>query len=169
MKKSLLYLLVMATVIVSCSKSDDDDDNNDPAKIGLVGEWYSAGTDIAPLLAYLQIDSIYAKFNSDNTYLVESFVDGAKTTMTGTFVQTKQTTGTIWAITLNQSTPNTLTSVGIFEVNTTTSPFSMQYEVAQTEPVITGVTPPTVAAGFGSTSGGAYGQMNIQKYKKIVR
>jgi hypothetical protein len=45
----------------------------------------------------------------------------------------------------------------------------MNYEVAQTEPQIAGVTPPTAQGGFGSTSGGAYGTTNVQKYIKIVR
>jgi len=40
----------------------------------------------------------------------------------------------------------------------------MRYEVAQTQPPLQGVTPPTAAAGFGSTSGGAFGQANVQRY-----
>ena len=50
-------------------------------EIGIVGEWYSSGANVAVLLSYyFGVDSIYAKFNDDNTYLVESFADGAKTT-----------------------------------------------------------------------------------------
>ena len=45
----------------------------------------------------------------------------------------------------------------------------MNYEVAQTEPQITGVTPPIATSGFGSTSGGAYGTSNVQKYIKITK
>jgi hypothetical protein len=58
--------------------------------------------------------------------------------------------------------------VGIFDISTATNPYTMQYEVAQTEPSI-GATPPTAAAGFGSTNGGALGTFNIQKYIKIVK
>jgi hypothetical protein len=43
----------------------------------------------------------------------------------------------------------------------------MFYEVAQVDPAIAGVTPPTAQQGFGSTSGGAFGQANVQKYNWI--
>ena len=42
----------------------------------------------------------------------------------------------------------------------------MQYEVLQTEPNL-GFAPPTPTGGFGSTAGGAFGNLNIQKYKKL--
>lgn len=41
----------------------------------------------------------------------------------------------------------------------------MKYEVVQTEPNI-GSTPPTPEGGFGSTNGGAIGDINIQKFVK---
>lgn len=165
MKKVLVFGMMLAVTLIGC----DDDDNDDPQKVGIVGEWYSAGDNVAVLLsAYFNVDSIYAKFEANNTYLVESFdVDGAKTTYTGTYVQTKSGVGTIWNITLNQSSPTAVTSVGIFDISTATNPYTMQYEVAQTEPSI-GATPPTAAAGFGSTNGGALGTWNIQKFVKIV-
>ncbi len=169
MKKLLFMAMIFSVAFAACEKSDDDS-STDPQKIGIVGEWYSSGSNIAPLLANLGIDSIYAKFNNDNTYLVESFSQGAKTTLTGTYVQTKSGVGNIWNITLNQSSPTSLTSVGIFEIDATKNPYVIQYEVAQTEPPIQGVTPPTAQGGFGSTSNGAYGTINIQKYiKKIAR
>lgn len=167
MKKLLVFGMMLAVVFISCDKSDEEDDD-DPQKIGIVGEWYSSGSDVATLLSYyFGVDSIYAKFESNNTYLVESFADGAKTTYSGTYTQTKSGVGTIWNITLNQSTPTAVTSVGIFDISTETTPYTMQYEVAQTEPSI-GATPPTAAGGFGSTNGGALGTWNIQKFKKIV-
>jgi len=169
MKKLLVLAMMLSVAFVACEKSEDDD-SNDPQKIGIVGEWYSSGTNVAPLLvAYLKIDSIYAKFNKDNTYLVESFSDGAKTTLTGTYVQTKSGVGNIWNITLTQTSPTALTSQGIFEIDATKTPYTMNYEVAQTEPQLQGVTPPTAQGGFGSTSGGALGTNNVQKYIKIVR
>jgi hypothetical protein len=168
MKKLMSLLVLFSFAFVACDKSDDDK-TEDPQKTGIIGEWYSSKTNVAPLLAYIGIDSIYAKFNADNTYLVESFSDGAKTTLTGTYVQSKSNTGTIWNITLNQNSPTSLTSVGIFEIDAEVTPFTMQYEVAQTEPQITGVTPPTAVAGFGSTSAGAYGTMNVQNYIRIVK
>ena len=73
----------------------------------------------------------------------------------------------IWDITLNQTAqagqPNELTSQGIFKVFAAVND-SMWYEVAQTDPAIAGVTPPTADQGFGSTSGGVLGTANIQKY-----
>ncbi|HBI80703.1 MAG TPA: hypothetical protein DDY04_01820 [Bacteroidales bacterium] len=168
MKKFLVLAMMLSVAFVACEKSEDDD-SDDPQKVGIVGEWYSSGTNVAPLLAYLGIDSIYSKFNKDNTYLVESFSDGAKTTLTGTYVQAKSGVGNIWNITLNQNSPTALTSQGIFEIDATKSPYTMDYEVAQTEPPIQGVTPPTASGGFGSTSNGAYGTTNIQKFIKLVR
>ncbi len=135
--------------------------------IGIIGMWQSSGANVAPLLVYAGIDSIYAYFKADNSYVVESFTpDGSKTTLTGTFTQQRTSVPGIWDITVNQSTPTSLVSVGIFQVNAG-NPLTMKYEVAQTEPVIVGVTPPTASAGFGSTSGGAYGAMNVQNYVKI--
>lgn len=168
MKKLLTILLMFSMALVSCSKSDDEN-NQDPQKVGIVGEWYSSKANIAPLLATLGIDSIYAKFNDDNTYLVESFASGAKTTLTGTYVQEKSGIGNIWTITVNQNSPTALTSKGIFEIDASVKPYTMKYEVAQTEPAIAGVTPPSAEAGFGSTSGGAFGQTNVQKYIKIQK
>ncbi len=167
MKKYFLFLVLALVAFASCEKNEEEEEVYDPQKVGVVGEWYSSGENVAALLVYIGVDSIYAKFNTDNTYLVESFADGAKTTMTGTYVQTKPATGTIWTIELNQNSPTTLTSEGIFQIDAAVSPATMNYEVAQTEPAITGVTPPTGAGGFGSTSAGAYGVMNVQKYKKI--
>ncbi len=136
-------------------------------ELGIVGKWNSSGINLAPLLAYAGIDSIYAEFKGDNTYIVESFTaDGAKTTLTGTYTQSHSTITGIWDITVNQASPTALTSVGIFQVSPT-DPITMKYEVAQTEPAIVGVTPPTAAGGFGSTSSGAYGLLNVQTYVKM--
>ena len=97
MKKALILGLLIAVVLTSCEKSDDDGQSTDPQKIGLVGEWYSSGDNVAVLLTtYFGVDSVYAKFETNNTYLVESFANGAKTTYTGTFIQASANMGTIW-------------------------------------------------------------------------
>ncbi len=167
MKKVTLLLIVVVMVFASCKKSEEET-ITDPQIIGLVGEWYSSGTNVAPLLVtYFQIDSIYAKFQDNNTYKVESFSGGSKTTYTGTFTQAKANVGTIWNITLNQTTPSVVTSVGIFDISTAVTPYLMKYEVVQTEPPAG--TAPTAAAGFGSTNGGAIGTINVQKFLKIVK
>lgn len=133
-------------------------------ELGIIGQWISSGVNVAPLLVYAGVDSIFANFKGDNTYVVESYtVDGSKTTLLGTFIQAKSGTGNIWTITTNQSSPSSLVSEGIFEVMLAGG-VTMKYEIAQTDPEIPGVTPPTATGGFGSTSGGAYGESNVQKY-----
>ncbi len=167
MKKVMLVLIACAMVFVSCKKSTEED-VYDPSTDGIIGEWYSSGSNVAVLLSYyFSIDSIYAKFEENNTYLVESFADGAKTTYTGTFAQTEPTSGTIWTIELNQSSPTAVTSEGIFQITKEAdNSYTMKYEVVQTEPSI-GATPPTVAGGFGSSNGGALGTTNVQTFIKI--
>ncbi|MCO6475864.1 MAG: hypothetical protein J5I94_04545 [Phaeodactylibacter sp.] len=135
-----------------------------PCEIGVQGRWQSSGDNVAPLLVSLfATDSIYAEFNTDNTYLVEQYdTSGAKLTLEGTYTQKESGVGDIWEITVNQSSPAVLTSEGIFEVTDNT----MRYEIVQTSPDI-GAVPPTAAAGFGSTNGGALGNINIQVYERI--
>lgn len=168
MKKLLAIALALfiSLAFVACDESDDTDDQDVKIK-GIVGEWYSSGDNVSVLLSYyFSVDSIYANFKSDNTYLVESFSDGAKTTYTGTFTQEESGVGSIWNIVLNQSSPTAVVSEGIFEINKDVAPYTMQYEVAQTTPSI-GATAPTAEAGFGSTSGGELGTTNIQNFIKI--
>ncbi len=130
----------------------------------IVGSWEAY--DVSPLLAGLGITGITAEFRADQTYTVVSESDGAETQLDGTYtVDGEANADGIYYIILDQSSPATLTSEGIFAVYVA-SPDSMWYEVAQTDPAITGVTPPTVEDGFGSTSGGAFGETNIQKYSR---
>jgi len=135
---------------------------------GIVGTWVSAGDDVAVLLkTYFTVDSIVAVFKADQTYEVLQYAGGSTTALTlvGTYTQTMTATGNIWTIKVDQTSPSTLTSEGMFEVTTTSDPNSMQYEIVQTEPSI-GALAPTPEAGFGSTSAGAYGTTNIQVYKR---
>ncbi|NLK48402.1 MAG: hypothetical protein GX296_06305 [Bacteroidales bacterium] len=165
MKKLFFILIAVATVFSACEKSEVEDVYN-PAEDGIVGNWLSAGTDVSPLLTtYFAVDSITADFKSNNTYAVTSYAKGVPTNYVGTFVQTKSGTGAIWTIKLNQSTPTAVTSDGIFEITKVGEDYTMKYEVVQTEPDI-GATPPTASAGFGSSSGGALGQTNVQKFVK---
>lgn len=165
--KNLIFILAAIVIGFSSCKKSDETATYSPDKDGIVGEWYSSKTNVAPLLAYFKVDSIYANFKDNNTYHVESFNAGAKTTYEGTYAQTKPATGTIWIIVLHQSTPTAVTSEGMFQITAATSGFTMKYEVVQTEPSLG--TPPTPAAGFGSTSGGAYKENNIQKFIKIIK
>lgn len=132
-------------------------------EIGLIGSWLSEGTNVSPLLIYAGITKITAEFNADGTYTVESYTaDGSKTTMTGNYTQTKSDYAGIWEIRIDQITPSALVSEGIFNVSLIEGVVSLTYEVAQTDPEVVGVTAPTAEGGFGSTSAGAYGMMNVQ-------
>jgi hypothetical protein len=185
--KFLLMLFALTGAMVTWTGCDDDGDNEpeptctdgiqngdetgidcggtcDPCEVGIQGQWQSSGANVAPLLVNLfGTDSIYAEFRTDLTYTVEQYdTSGAVLTLEGTYQQMESGTADIWDITVNQSTPAALTSVGIFEINGTT----MRYEIVQTAPDI-GAVPPTAAGGFGSTNGGALGNLNIQTYEKI--
>ena len=126
---------------------------------GAQGTWKSFP--VAPILTSFA-DSIIADFKANNTYTVDQWKGGAKVVLTGTYTQTKSGTGNIYNIVLNQSSPTALTAQGIFEVSSDDK--SMKYEVAQVNPAIPSVTPPTATGGFGSTSGGIFGQNNVQNY-----
>ncbi|MEZ4912233.1 MAG: hypothetical protein R2774_15400 [Saprospiraceae bacterium] len=130
--------------------------------VGVQGKWKSYP--VAPILASFA-DSIIAVFNTNNTYSVDQWSKGAKVVLTGTYAQTKSSVGNIYTIVLNQSAPTALTAEGIFEVAADNN--SMQYEIVQTSPNLAGVTPPTPSGGFGSTSGGAFGVINIQNYVRV--
>ncbi|GAB6281981.1 MAG: hypothetical protein STSR0008_07250 [Ignavibacterium sp.] len=134
----------------------------------IIGKWVSTGENLAPLLlALFPYDSIYATFNSNNTYNVVAIdTGGVSYPLNGTYTVSKSDVGNIYNITLNQTSPTPLTSVGIYEININQTPHFMTYEVAQTEPNI-GAIPPTSEGGFGSTNGGALGTINVQKYIRL--
>jgi hypothetical protein len=177
MKKLTFTILMVALVcsvgmFSSCSKSDEDDKEQEwvynPVDDGLIGEWISGGDNVAPLfIAYSLADSAYAKFKDNNTYYVETFLNKARTVLEGSFVQVKSDVSNIWTIRLNQTTPTALTSEGIFEIAKTGNTYLMKYEIVQTEPAI-GATAPTPEDGFGSSSGGVFGEGFVQKYIRIM-
>lgn len=144
---------------VDCGGTDCPD-----CLVGIQGEWQSSGTNVAPLLVTLfNTDSIYIDFRTNSTYTVEQYdVDGALLTLEGTYTQKESDVDGIWEITVEQTSPAALTSTGIFSIENN----SMQYEIVQTSPDI-GAVPPTAAAGFGSTNGGALGTTNVQVYERI--
>lgn len=154
----------LSLMTISCGDDDDDDNDDSSQQEEIVGGWLSAGTDVAPLLLSLGFTQITADFRADNTYDVYATdTSGAVVQFTGTYVIAASGVGNIYTITLNQNSPTAITSEGIFEIDATANPDTMMYEIVQTSPDI-GATPPTPAGGFGSTSGGAFGDTNIQKY-----
>lgn len=131
--------------------------------VGVHGEWLSEGSNIAPILVTFA-SKIEATFNTDGTYSVlQTDPNGGQITLTGTYAQEASSVDGIWNITLNQAAPSTLTAEGIFSIEGD----DLKYEVAQTDPEISGVTKPTAEGGFGSTSGGAFGEGNIQKFVRV--
>ncbi len=83
----------------------------------IVGNWLSAGADVAPLLAVF-FDSIYADFHSDNTYQVRAVdPNGVSTFFTGTYTVSPSGVGNIYTITLQQNSPAVATVEGIYEIN----------------------------------------------------
>ncbi|PIO47454.1 MAG: hypothetical protein CMR00_10400 [[Chlorobium] sp. 445] len=163
---SFLLLLCAALTMAACqgsTTSSDSGSTQDP----IVGTWVSEGTNVAPILFAppFRIRRIQATFNRDGSYVVvQRDSAGVEGTLRGTYTTSAGgATGAnanIRNIRVNQSTPTAITAVGIYEVSGNT----MRYEIAQTEPPLQGVTPPTATAGFGSTSGGAFGQANVQRY-----
>lgn len=140
---------------VDCGGTDCDE-----CLVGVHGSWESSGENIAPLLSTF-VTKLVANFNTDGTYTVlQTDLMGAETTLVGTYVQSESSVDGIWDITLNQSMPNQLTVQGIF----TFEGDLLKYEVAQTDPAISGVTPPTAEEGIGSTSGGIFEMNNVQTY-----
>ncbi|MDR1552108.1 MAG: hypothetical protein LBS69_01425 [Prevotellaceae bacterium] len=180
--KKLIFTMIMAALVCSagmfssCGSSDDDDNENewvyDHTKDGIVGEWYSAGTDVAPIFktpTFGNLDSLYAKFNADKTYRAEEFKEGKVpgNIYTGTYTQTKSSVGNIWIIHIDQTLPQTGVSEGIFEITKgTDGSYRMQYEIVQTH---TGLIPATPEGGFGSSLNGAYGDALIQKYVRLIK
>lgn len=170
--KLLSIAFIFSLFVVSCDKTEDEviDEQPEEQLEGIQGEWYSSGSNVAALLVtYFKVDSIYAKFNTDNTYLVKSYdTDGVITEYTGTYVQTENEGSKIWTIKLSQSTPSAGASEGIFEVDEAASGYDMRYEIVQTEPDL-GNVPPTATTGFGGSNGGLLGDINIQKYYRIEK
>ncbi len=141
----------------------------------IVGAWTSEGTNVAPLLygAPFNVRKIVATFKADGSYLVvQTDSSGTTLNLTGTYVAADGNAAApndkIRTITVNQASPTSVTAQGIYEVTVGESGTTMKYEIAQTAPPLTGVTPPTAAAGFGSTAaaGQPLGALNIQNYVK---
>ncbi len=170
----LLVTLALLTVI-GCKKDDTATAVVTP-KDPIVATWVSEGTNVPYGLrvAPFKVKKITATFNENKSYTVVQ-VDSAnvQTTFTGTITYTESTysdtvststtkSAKIFTIVASQATPTVVTSTGIYAINGT----NMTYEIIQTSPNL-GVTAPTPAAGFGSTSVGTTKYpIYIQKYVK---
>lgn len=176
MKQGSILLAVIVMMIVAGCKKEEDAVVTPVAKDAIVGTWVSEGLNVPYGLrvAPFKVVKITATFNENKSYTVVQ-VDSANvsTTFTGTITYSESSSSDtvststtknakIWNIVANQATPSVVTSTGIFAISGT----NMTYEIIQTSPAL-GVTPPTPAAGFGSTSVGTTKYpIYIQKYVK---
>lgn len=134
------------------------------ADIGIIGSWVSTGENLSPVFQQFGFDSVYMQFRADGSYQFESFTTGGiHNYLTGTFVQTLSDTGSIRLIALSQQSPVSGTASGIFRLHDE-AVARLVYEVVQTEPAVSGMTPPTPDLGFGSS--GLLGSDNIQVFLK---
>jgi hypothetical protein len=133
--------------------SDDTTAGMDPVTIE--GTWLSEGENVAPLLVELtNAVSISATFTS-NTFTVTTVDgDGQEVSQNGVWIAEETEFGDIMAITLEQSVPQSITVEGIYEIDNSTNPPTMRYEVVQTVPSV-GAQVPTPELGFGGTNLGA--------------
>jgi hypothetical protein len=176
MKKLLMLLVTLALMSIIGCKKEDDAVVTPVAKDPIVGTWISEGLNVPFGLrsAPFKVKKITATFNENKSYTVVQ-VDSAnvQTTFTGTITYTESTSSDtvsssttkgakIYNIVANQASPTVVTSTGIYAISGT----NMTYEIIQTSPNL-GVSPPTPAAGFGSTSVGTTKYpIYIQKYVK---
>jgi hypothetical protein len=177
MKKTLLLVAVaIAASIIGCKK-DESSPITPTATDPIVATWVSEGANVPIGLrsAPFKVKKITATFNANKSYAVVQ-IDSANTstTFTGTYANTESTSSDttstsstkgakIYNIVANQASPSAVTATGIYAI----SGSNMTYEVIQTTPTLTGVSAPTAAGGFGSTTiGGVKYAIYIQKYVK---
>jgi hypothetical protein len=175
--KKLLSLLLMLTFVFISACSDDDGTTTPETVDPTVGTWVSEGANVAVGLgvAPFNIAKIVGTFNANKSYtVVQTDKNNVTTTLTGTYTSTETTStdasatyGTqgakIYTIVANQSSPTAVTATGIYAISGT----KMTYEVIQTTPPLTGVSAPTAAQGFGSTTiAGTKYSIYVQKYVK---
>lgn len=163
MKKCLFLILSGLLIFVSCSKDSTSSEDEGRTPEAWEGSWLSAGTNVAPLLVTLfNYDSVRVVFGENTVTLTSHVAGGAWTPEDqGTYTVTKSQTGDIHTIDIAYSA---FEQSGIIQV-VSGNPDTLNLEAVQVVPDI-GATPPTVAAGFGSTSGGAFGTTNVQVYVK---
>lgn len=164
--RNALFSALALVTLVGCPPAETTDDPTDTPTVvedpAIVGTWLSEGDDIADFLAGPPLNAVRidAEFMADGSYLVTSTDgDGTEIDFVGTYTVDESTDPA--TIVLEQTSPTTATSEGIWQVDGGV----LTYEVAQTVPEVAGVTPPTVEGGFGSTSGGAFGMMNVQIFR----
>ncbi len=159
-------LLIVAVAMWGYSCGESSTGNGDGDVEAIVGAWVSEGaTHVALGLQQLSKTArIDAEFAENGTYnVVATDSTGSEVTFTGAYELGEETASGIRTITLTQATPSSVTSEGIFQIESD----MMTYEVIQTEPTV-GAEAPTVEGGFGSTlvGGTNYGTYWVQVFEK---
>jgi len=168
--KLMLIMALMAGlfVFVACDDDDDDDDDNtgpvETIEDMVVGEWLSAGDDVAALLVtYFSIDSVVVTFNENQTVTTNKHVIDTGWSMDeGTWSIVESDEGAIHTIHIDYTAPVAYSQDGIIRVVEGTEDV-MTLEVVQTDPDIQ-ATVPTVDGGFGVDP--TLTDMNVQTYRK---
>jgi hypothetical protein len=164
--KYISALLLLAALIIGGCKKDDDVTAPTPTNDPVVGTWLSSGANVAVgLRTALKVKSVTAVFGADSTVSTQS-TDSSNVVTSytgGVYHLGAAADTTIRAISISYASP-AITQTGIVQVVGST----LKLEVVQTTPQLTGVTPATVAGGFGSTkyNGIALGVTYVQTYIK---
>ncbi len=153
---TILMVLILGLLFVMGCEDDSSTDPNDNDTDVWVGNWLSAGPNVAVILStYFQYDSVKVELTENNTVTLETHViDGAWTSQQGTYVLTESSDSELDVIQLIYAT---FEQEGIIQVVGDT----LRLEAVQTVPDIA-ATVPTPAAGFGANP--ALGTWNIQTY-----
>ena len=129
---------------------DPDPGTTPPAEI--VGTWVAKGADRASIMVELRgLDSAIITFESDGGFQALNYHEGAATpvTLTGTYTAGAGADGAIRSLTIQESDGTVArTHTGIYQ----RTGARLRTEVVQTTPAQLGVTAPTVAGGFGSST-----------------
>jgi hypothetical protein len=167
--KLLLVLLAALAMLSFAACSDDDDDNGDNGGTNptvpdpWVGDWLSAGENVAPLLAGdpFNLDSVRVHLGEDQVVVLEQHVEGGSwTTLNGTYAVTESQSGDVHSIEIIYPA---FEQEGIIQV-IEASPDTMLLEAVQVTPDI-GAEPRTPETGFGSDP--TLGTANIQTYVRV--
>lgn len=134
-----------------------------PCLFGAQGVWYASGTDLSLILAGIEdVDNALVDFQLSNNYtMVYNFEDGTQSIMLGTYQQTESSVADIWTLSMEQTSPDTLSFSGIVQLAETDT---LLYELIELDGDNEA---PTPSAGFGSSNGGDLGNSNIIRWIRI--
>ncbi|RMG24849.1 MAG: hypothetical protein D6730_11960 [Bacteroidetes bacterium] len=170
MIRPIMYALCAMAGLAMLAACQGEAEPPAPAKPrfeGVQGQWQSAGRDVSPFLSvFAGADSIVIRFEKGPGYRIEQYdTAGRRRVFEGTYELHENDSTELSYLLLNQTLPLPSSSEGLVRVFAG-RPDSMYLEVVQTQPYI-GAFPPTLEGGFGSSSAGALGNTNIQRFRRI--